>query len=820
MANIIQQKSGVAAPAGGISKSELVIRHVDAAHTTANSSMLYIGEDADNDGVTIRALGTGMTGDSGQGGATIGGSMTFTGGNSITTSVSGAVVTINHDDSSSQASVNNSGSNFIQDITLDTYGHVTGITSAAASGGSGDITGVTAGTGLSGGGSSGGVTPSLGTLTSLTVDDITINGSTISDSGSFVLDVGGDITLDANGGDIMLKDDGTMYGVLTNNGGELKIKSSDTASLTLNDADVTVEDDLFVKDNIYHTSDGSITGWGVDTDVTLTHVADTGLLLNSTRQLQFNDASQKIYASSGTILNIEATDEVQLDATLFDINANADVSGTLTVAGDFTANNIYAAGSTFHVGDTNTYIGFTGNDTIEIQTGGASRVSINDAGFLLGNTGARVTTINTSFADNDTTLMTSQAIKEKIENYGYTTATGDITGVTAGTGLSGGGSSGGVTLNVDAAQTQITSVGTIGTGVWQGTAIASGYIAGDAITGAKIADNAIDSEHYTDGSIDNAHIADDAINSEHYAAGSIDTAHIADDQVTYAKIQNVSATDRILGRDSSGAGVIEEITPANLRTMLNVEDGATNGGGTTQTINTINSTGLTVDSSGDITLDAAGNDIFLLDAGTKFGTINNDSNGLKIMGGNQTSIATIKTDSSGLLTAGTNYPFIITAGMSNIGTSSSERHLSFNTTSGNSGTALHNHYFTIPFDCKLVGLYASFSASIVGSGTTFRLRKAADGTNTLSDHYKITNATIDPHAGITSMGEAGFANAGTMVNFLPDTGHTVNTGSAGVQSFSAGDKIFGNLTVASSVGTGIRGSFTFEFVVTGGGLAQ
>ena len=49
---------------------------------------------------------------------------------------------------------------------------------------------------------------------------------------------------------------------------------------------------------------------------------------------------------------------------------------------------------------------------------------------------------------------------------------------------------------------------------------------------------------------------------------------IAEDAVTYAKIQNVSATDRILGRDSAGAGVIEEITPANLRTMINVADGA------------------------------------------------------------------------------------------------------------------------------------------------------------------------------------------------------------------------------------------------------
>ena len=65
-----------------------------------------------------------------------------------------------------------------------------------------------------------------------------------------------------------------------------------------------------------------------------------------------------------------------------------------------------------------------------------------------------------------------------------------------------------------------------------------------------------------------------SVDSDQYVDGSIDTAHIGDDQVTYAKIQNVSATDRILGRDSSGAGVVEEITPANLRTMINVADGS------------------------------------------------------------------------------------------------------------------------------------------------------------------------------------------------------------------------------------------------------
>jgi hypothetical protein len=42
--------------------------------------------------------------------------------------------------------------------------------------------------------------------------------------------------------------------------------------------------------------------------------------------------------------------------------------------------------------------------------------------------------------------------------------------------------------------------------------------------------------------------------------GSATTAKIVDANVTYAKIQNVSATDRLLGRSTAGAGVVEEIT--------------------------------------------------------------------------------------------------------------------------------------------------------------------------------------------------------------------------------------------------------------------
>ena len=56
---------------------------------------------------------------------------------------------------------------------------------------------------------------------------------------------------------------------------------------------------------------------------------------------------------------------------------------------------------------------------------------------------------------------------------------------------------------------------------------------------------------------------------------TIATGDINNDAVTYDKIQNVSTTNRVLGRVSSGSGVVEELSADNVRTFINVENGAT-----------------------------------------------------------------------------------------------------------------------------------------------------------------------------------------------------------------------------------------------------
>jgi len=77
-------------------------------------------------------------------------------------------------------------------------------------------------------------------------------------------------------------------------------------------------------------ADSSVIKFGADQDTTLTHTDGTGLTLNSTNKLCFNDASQFIQGSSATVLSIGATDEIDLTATAVDLNGTLNVSGVAT----------------------------------------------------------------------------------------------------------------------------------------------------------------------------------------------------------------------------------------------------------------------------------------------------------------------------------------------------------------------------------------------------------------------------------------------------------------------------------------------------------
>jgi hypothetical protein len=88
------------------------------------------------------------------------------------------------------------------------------------------------------------------------------------------------------------------------------------------------------------------------------------------------------------------------------------------------------------------------------------------------------------------------------------------------------------------------------------TRITTDGITDAAVTDAKIA--AVAAAKIT-GQLATSQIADAAITTAKIANDAVVTADILNASVTYAKIQNVSATDRLLGRSTTGAGVVEEI---------------------------------------------------------------------------------------------------------------------------------------------------------------------------------------------------------------------------------------------------------------------
>ena len=202
-------------------------------------------------------------------------------------------------------------------------------------------------------------------------------------------------------------DRSTLTGGLTiADGGQIGSASDADAIAIGSDGDVTLTQDLELQ------HDGAILSFGANDEVTLTHVHDTGLLLNGAMALQFNDASQSINAPNATTLDINATAEIELNATLLDVNANINASGTYIGAG------LMTTGGNIVIPDAG-YIGSVSDtDAIQIEADGDIVMSqdLQVVGTLDVNSSADIAGDLTLSAGADGALRFSAASSVKIKD--------------------------------------------------------------------------------------------------------------------------------------------------------------------------------------------------------------------------------------------------------------------------------------------------------------------------------------------------------------------------------------------------------------------
>jgi hypothetical protein len=190
--------------------------------------------------------------------------------------------------------------------------------------------------------------------------DFVLNGAT-----DVTLDAPGDIKLDAGGADIKLLDDGTQFGNLKNNSGELRISSSssDTTAITMSGANVTIAGDLTISGDdltmATNTSGAALIGDGsnfnpvvISGDIAIgttgTAAIGSGVVVNAdvsgSAAIAFSKmadltASRALYSNGSgdvTVSDVTSTELGYLDGVTSAIQTQMDniVSGTVSTIDD------------------------------------------------------------------------------------------------------------------------------------------------------------------------------------------------------------------------------------------------------------------------------------------------------------------------------------------------------------------------------------------------------------------------------------------------------------------------------------------------------
>lgn len=152
----------------------------------------------------------------------------------------------------------------------------------------------------------------------------------------------------------------SAIGINSSADGQLDVDADTEVEITAPVVDINASTSVNISNDLKLDSDSAVLGFGADNDVTLTHVADTALMLNSSMALRFRDSALSVSSPSDGTLAIAADTEVDITATTIDINGNADISGSLGVGSttmstakvsDLTNNRIVIAGTSGELED-------------------------------------------------------------------------------------------------------------------------------------------------------------------------------------------------------------------------------------------------------------------------------------------------------------------------------------------------------------------------------------------------------------------------------------------------------------------------------------
>jgi hypothetical protein len=234
------------------------------------------------------------------------------------------------------------------------------------------------------------------------------------DSGSTItLDAETDIVLDARGGDIYFKDNGTTFGSVTNAGGNLTIKNGATTALTFSGANTTVVGNLTVDGTTTFTG-GSITLGDAATDT----IAFTGTI---TGNLVFEGSTVDSFETTLAPGNPTGDITLSLPSTATDTLVAKNTTDTLTnkTLTTPTINTINA--TTFTVNASADIVLDADGADIKLKDGGTNFGRFtNSGGELVIKSGSSATTAAT-FSGANTTLAGTV-------NSGAITSTGIVTG--------------------------------------------------------------------------------------------------------------------------------------------------------------------------------------------------------------------------------------------------------------------------------------------------------------------------------------------------------------------------------------------------------